>query len=122
MKYNFLLLLAICATAASPLFGQRLKDKRAQINYVALPAKTLPADYTTYSVRVHGGSIAESGSNSQGLANQIVMDGFKRVNHDDGGGHLRIVVNTGYVSMGRAEYKSKGCSCSLSPQEYSIVM
>jgi hypothetical protein len=107
MKNNYLLLLVACVLATSTLFGQRLKDKRAQINYVALPAKKLPDSYTTYSVQVYGNTIVEGGNNSESLANRVIMDGFKRVNHQDGGGHLRLVINTGYVSQGRAEYKSK---------------
>lgn len=106
MKNNYLLLLVACILATSSLFGQRLKDKRAQINYVSLPTKKLPDSYTTYSVQIYGSNVTESGNSSQALENRIVMDGFKRVNYQDGGGHLRIVANMGGISQGRPESKS----------------
>ncbi|HRD81172.1 MAG TPA: hypothetical protein PK198_03330 [Saprospiraceae bacterium] len=106
MKNNYLLLLVACILASSSLFGQRLKDKRAQINYVSLPTKKVPDSYTTYSVQVYGSAVTDAGHSNQALENKIVMDGFKRVNYQEGGGHLRIVMNMGYTTQGRAEYKS----------------
>jgi len=109
MKFTYTILPIIFLLFTSSLFGQRLKDKRAKFSYVTLPSEKLPDNYNTYSVNVYGRALVVGGSNSDAAGKSITMDGFKKVAHHgrDGGGHLRVVVNTGSVSEGRASIKSR---------------
>ncbi len=109
MKFLYFLFPLVFLLATSTVSGQRLKDKRAKITYVSIPEKKLPDDFTTYSVNVYGRIMVDAGSNANAAGNRISMDAFKRVNAygADGGGHLRIVVNTGSLSQGRADMKSQ---------------
>ena len=103
------ILLLTLLFAAGSLSGQRLTDKRARITYVSLPEKKLPDEFTTYSVSIFGSTMVGAGYHADSAGKLISMDGFKRVGYSstDGGGHLRIFVNTGTVYMGRSELKSK---------------
>ncbi|MBI5916244.1 MAG: RHS repeat protein [Bacteroidetes bacterium] len=108
MKSAYLILPLAFLLGACSLYGQRLKDKRTKITYVSLPEKKLPESYTTYSVGVYGWAVTAGGSNPDAAAKKINMDGFKRIAYSrEGGGHLRIMVNTGTVTQGQAELKSK---------------
>lgn len=104
----FALLLASFSSPGT-LYGQRLKDKRIRFPYVSFPEKKLPENFLTYSVNMYGSAMVEGGSNSESAGNRIYMDAFKRVSPygDKGGGHLRIVVNTGAVIQGTPEFKSQ---------------
>ncbi|MEZ4955876.1 MAG: hypothetical protein R2825_20120 [Saprospiraceae bacterium] len=107
MKFSNLLTFLAFMLFAGSLFGQRIKDKRAKITYVSLPTEKLPDDFSTYSVNVYGHNLSVGGGNPESASNRIKMDGFKRVSYVDGGGHLRVIVNTGYTRSGNAEYKNK---------------
>lgn len=109
MKPTHLILSLTALLLAGSAFGQRLKDKWTKITYVSLPEKKLPDSYTTYSVNVYGSTMVEAGWDAESAVKSLNMDGFKRVSHQgrDGGGHLRIVVSTGYVNQGGADMKSE---------------
>lgn len=105
MKIYTLLLLFIFISTI-PAFAQKLKDKRVDIKYVALPSKKLPPDFSTYSVHISGANASYAGAEAH--AKGVRMDGFKRVEGtQDQYGHLRIMVNTGSSQCGRMELKSK---------------
>lgn len=90
-----------------PLSAQKMKDKRVDIRYVKLPTDKLPTDFTTYSVLVYGSDLSIAGMSSSSLANNIRMDGFKRVGFSPNEfGHLRISVNTGNMTSGQPQFKS----------------
>ena len=109
MKFSQLTLSLAFLFFASSLFGQKIKDKRVRITYVSLPSEKLPDTHKTYSVSVYGSNLSTAGMSAKGAANAIKMDGFKRVADEgpNGGGHLRVVVYTGYTSQGRADFQSK---------------
>jgi len=91
-----------------PALSQKMKDKRVDIKYVSLPSEKLPSDYTTYSVQVYGTNMSIGGLSPATVAGSVKMDGFKRVGSSANEiGHLRISVNTGSMTNGRAEYKTQ---------------
>jgi len=110
MKFQniLFLVLAISFLGTGTTFGQKLKDKNISCKYVRLPLKQLPDDHMTYSVNVYGSAISQAGSSPQSLANQIKMDGFKRLSGSGNDfGHIRVSVYTGYAYINSGESKSK---------------
>lgn len=106
----FSVILLWCAFMDSHvLLAQKAKDKRVEIRYVSLPSEKLPPDFTTYSVTVYGSNISISGKSVNTLNSSIKMNGFARVGDAREGeyGHLRVKVNTGLVTCGRLEARSR---------------
>ncbi len=107
-QLHFLWMVFMFIQIIHTLPAQKMKDKRVEISYVSLPAEKLPAAYTTYSVQLTGGNITMGGLTAQSLAQQVRMDGFKRVGAlPNEYGHLRIHVFTGTTVTGRSSLKSK---------------
>lgn len=104
-----MVLISIALIYSNPLYAQKAKDKRVYIPFVALPSEKLPPDFTTYSVAVSGSNVSTSGRNESSLNQSIVMNSFARVGETKEGefGHLRILVNTGYLTTGRLVSKSR---------------
>lgn len=109
MKSSHLTFLLALLFLSTSVFGQRLKDKRVTFNFVSLPSEKLPDDYLTYSARFYGYNHLTAGMTLKNVEKSIKMDGFKRVPDEgqNGGGHLRIIMNTGVARLGQAEFKSK---------------
>jgi len=108
MKSNLFSLLLLLCIFTLPAFGQKLRDKVVGINYVSLPSKQLPAEYTTYSVSTYGASMSIAGLNPNKVNASIKMNGFKRLSGlENNYGHLRIKLNTGYVTTNNVELKHK---------------
>ena len=105
MKTNLLYISFLCLLLSAPIYGQKAKDKRVDIKYIALPEKKLPPEFTTYSVSVYGSNASLAGTTNS-LAESVKMYAFKRVSGKDYG-HLRISVNTGWAQCGSASLKSK---------------
>lgn len=88
--------------------AQKLKDKNIKLYAVSIPSEKLPDDYLTYSVKSSGSGAGLAGKSNEAIANSIKMDAFRRIEPDGNNfGHLRILVNTGYLSTDRAQPKSR---------------
>ena len=108
MKNQLLLTLLACLLFAAPGISQKQKDKKIGAKYVKLPIDILPEDFKTYSVRVYGSSLRSAGLSDLSQENRITMDGFRKIDsHTQNFGHLRVMVNTGWIRSGQAALKSK---------------
>ncbi|GLR18773.1 hypothetical protein [Portibacter lacus] len=88
--------------------AQKLKDKAVVIKYVSLPSIAVPLDYKTFSVEAGGEVLQISGVSPKGFADDFSMQGFKKVNGYGGSaGHLHLVVDLGYLTIGKEEMKTK---------------
>lgn len=106
MKIKYFLLLIITLFFLAPTYGQKLKDKRVNIQYVSLPAQKLPDDYKTYSVRFSGSGLSGILSNNR-RAESIKLDGFRRVSGmGDDFGHLRVYVEVGNVRISKPKLQN----------------
>jgi hypothetical protein len=108
-KLIYFLFLLFATLLNHSLFAQKAKDQRVDIRYVSLPSEKLPPDFTTYSVTVYGSNVSISGKSVNSLNSSIKMNSFARVGETKEGeyGHLRIKVNTGLVTCGRLESRSR---------------
>lgn len=108
LLYNSALLTAAFFFCLVSLQAQKLKDKNIKLYGVSIPSEKLPDDYLTYSVKSKGAGAGQAGKSNTAIANGIKMDAFRRIEPDGNNyGHLRILLNTGYVNTERGERKSR---------------
>lgn len=112
MKTKILFAFICIGLFVYPAFGQKQKSKNIAIKYVSLPSEKLPDDFQTYSVKVYGSAISQSGLNAANLARRINMSSFKRLDGDGQNyGHLRVTAYSSYVRSrdlkSRSEKKTK---------------
>lgn len=106
LTITFAVLLLLGSWTSS--YSQKLKDERIHFNYTSVPSDKLPDDFLTYSVKVYGSGASQAGMSTDNIAKSIKMDAFRRIESAGGEyGHLRVVVNTGYVRLSTGERKSK---------------
>lgn len=108
MNHRIIILLASLFLWANIGFSQKLKDKKILIPYVSLPGKKLPADFTTYSVKVNGGAFNFSNRDPYSAAKSIRMDGFKRLSGQGTDfGHLRVFATASTPYIGNITPRSR---------------
>ncbi|NUO03677.1 MAG: hypothetical protein HUU01_23935, partial [Saprospiraceae bacterium] len=95
---KYFLVLAMLPSLLGIAFAQKIKQERINVQYTQLPGAPLDPSFTTYTVRIRGGSyhLESMRTTPAALEKFFTMDGFKKI---PGGGHFTIDVNIGFLRI-----------------------